>query len=113
MGEFVRTWLNAVVPWVAIAVTLWVATRVQAVHKLVNSEMDSFRATLKLLADANRDRVYQAGQQSVRDANRETMRDAAKATDSAAQATGEAARATVAAADAVSSVPSIPPVPMP
>ena len=78
--------------------------RVQAVHKLVNSEMDQFRATLKRLADANEEAVFSAGQQDIRDKNRNV-------TVAAAHATSDAARATVAAADAVSSVPSTPPPP--
>ena len=111
MDEAIRSWLAAVAPWVAIGATLWVAYRVQAVHKLVNSEMDSFRETLRKLAIANEAAVFVAGQQNIRDANRSAVSDAAKATDSAAQATGEAAKATTAAAEAVASVAPPPAVP--
>lgn len=106
-----RLWLTTIAPWVAICVTLWVATRVQAVHKLVNSEMDSFRATIKRLADANEAGVFHAGQQDVRDALRGTTMAAAHATEGAAHATTEAARATTAAAEAIAS--SAVPGPMP
>jgi hypothetical protein len=109
-GATARDWLNSVAPWAAICVTLWVATRVQAVHKLVNSEMDSFRATLKRLAEANEATVFRAGQQDVREALRGTTLAAAHATEGAATATSDAARATTAAAEAVAAV--APPGPM-
>ena len=85
--------LNALAPWVAIAVTLYVAMRVQAVHRLVNSEMDAFRAALKHLAEAKEAEVFQSGQQNIRDANRETLSEAARATVAAARATTAAAEA--------------------
>ena len=89
-----QQWMNTVAPWVAIVVTLYVALRVQAVHQLVNSEMDKFRATLKALAEANEAAVFRAGQQNIRDTNQGI-------TVAAADATREAAIATAAAAEAV------------
>jgi hypothetical protein len=108
---FLKDWSEVFAPWAAIGVTLWVAMRVQAVHKLVNSEMDEFRATLQRLADANATQQFQHGQQSVRDTNRTTVADAAKTTLAAAEATTAAAGATTAAANAVSQNTPVPPRP--
>ena len=87
----VQGWLQTAAPYIAIAVTLYLATRVEAVHKLVNSEMDQFRAALKKLAEANEANVFHAGQQNVRDANRNTVVVAGQATKAAAEATTAAA----------------------
>lgn len=88
-----QKWSIVLAPWATIFVSVWIARRVQAVHKLVNSEMDQFRATLKKLADANEAIVFSQGQQDVRDKNRTALRDAAHATEAAAVATSDAARA--------------------
>jgi hypothetical protein len=89
----IQAWMQAVAPWVAIGATIFVAFRVQTVHRLVNSEMDKFRAALKSLAEANEAHVFQAGQQDIRDKNRETVAMAAEATAAAAKATSAAANA--------------------
>jgi hypothetical protein len=98
-SEEIRQWLGALAPWVAIGITIWLGTRIQAVHRLVNSEMDSFRATLKRLADANEATVFHAGQQNIRDVQKGIVVAAAHATEEAAVATTEAARAVTAAAE--------------
>lgn len=93
MEAEIKEWLQTVAPYIAIFVSLYIAIRVQAVHKLVNSEMDQFRATLKRLAEANEASVFRAGQQNVRDANRNTVVVAGQATRAAAEATTAAASA--------------------
>jgi hypothetical protein len=111
ISEELRGWLNAMAPYLAIGVSVWLAFRIKAVHQLVNSQMDAFRAALQKLADEQAAGIYQAGQQNIRDTQKGVTVAAAHATESAAVATTEAARATTAAAEALSS--TIPPGPMP
>lgn len=93
----IKAWSELMAPWAAIGVTVFVAYRVQIVHKLVNSEMDKFRATLNRLANANEEAAFSAGQQNVRDSIRGITAAAAGATIAAAGATVAAAEATKAA----------------
>ena len=111
VSEELRGWLNALAPYLAIGVSIWLAFRIQAVHQLVNSQMDAFREALEKLAKEQAAGIYQAGQQNVRDSQHGVAVAAAHATESAAVATTEAARATTAAAEALSS--TTPPGPMP
>jgi hypothetical protein len=101
----IQVWMQTIAPYLGIAVTVWVAMRVQTVHRLVNSEMDQFRKALKDLADSQKAGVFHAGQQDVRDTTRGLITAAAVATTAAALATEKAADATVAANPPSVSVP--------
>ncbi len=87
----VREWLATLAPYIAIAVSLWLGSRIQVVHRLVNSEMASFRKSLQELAAANEASVFRDGQQQVRDTTKGIVQAAALATEAAAQATVAAA----------------------
>lgn len=97
MDPVLKDYLREFLPLISIFVTAYVAIKVAGVHKLVNSEMDKFRETLKKLAEREADAVFRAGQQAVRDANRSTLSEAARATTAAGNATTAAAEATSAA----------------